>query len=337
MKKEVKIRDVAEAAGVSCAAVSLVMNDGKIRISDEKRQAIHEAAKKLGYRPNNSARRLAIGKTDTLGLVFPHNAEALSHYFLFELTRNIAQSAKSHRYDLLLDFMNTGKPDANILDSSRTDGMIVVLDRNRAPLESGIMESYRHPCMAIGGAFQEHPPRDYVDADIQHGSFAATSHLIELGHKRIAFLAGVHSPWKQKGYENALKVAGIAVDPELIMRCEMHAAEILEAVREFVQKRPVPTAVVVTNDVLAIRVIRNLNELGLTVPGDVSVVGFDDIEPAQLFTPTLTTVKIPIYDMSEYAVSGLIRRIKDKDADPIQKILPTSLIVRNSSGPAPSI
>ncbi len=337
MKKEIRIRDVAEAAGVSRAAVSLVMNNGNIRIGDEKRQAILDAAKKLGYRPNSSARRLATGKTDTIGLVFPHNAEALSHYFLFELTRNIALSAKSHHYDLLLDFMNSDKLEANVIDSSRTDGMIVVLDRNQAPSQSEIMEAYYHPCMAIGGGFQEHPPQDYVDADIQRGSFMATSHLIELGHKTIAFLAGVHSPWKQKGYEEALKSAALPVMPELIMECKMCAGEIHELVKKLMQQKPVPTAVVVANDVLAIRVIKNLDELGIMVPNDISVVGFDDIEPAQLFSPTLTTVKMPIREMSEYAVSGLIHRIKDKDYDPIQKIQPTELVVRESSAPPPSI
>ncbi|MBC8453475.1 LacI family DNA-binding transcriptional regulator [PVC group bacterium] len=329
--KDVSIKDVAKAAGVSNTAVSLVMNKGKIRLSEKKRKAILDAAENLGYSPNVSARRLVTGRTDTLGLVFPYNSEALSHYFLFELTRGISRAAKLNQYDLLLDFMLSAEADSFAMDSSRMDGIIVVLDRDEKSCQPGMPANCNHPCIAVGGAFLKKTPDNFIDVDIESGSLAATLHLIELGHKQIVFLASVYSPCKQIGYEKAMAKAQMEPLSELIAGKGTREEQTNTTIQRLLKRDPLPTAFVTTDDTLAMLVIKALHRMGIDVPRDISVVGFDDIEPSRLIEPALTTVRIPVQKMSDHVVSGLVAKIRNKKNKPVQTILPTELVIRESS------
>lgn len=333
-KGKPSIKDVAELAGVSRTAVSLVLNNGEIRISDEKRAAILEAAKKLDYKPHTGARRLARRKTDTLGLVFPYAPAALSELFLFDLTRNIATAARSRQYDILVDFYHSAKPETLAADPGRVDGTILIRDRNTPEGIEGNLEGTRHPSIIIGGGFMKRSPKNYVDIDIRTGTYEVTRHLVGLGHERIVFMAAIPSATKHDGYSLALKEAGLKAAAEIVPTGGASEPDIEEAVRSLLNRRPWPTAIVCANDMLAIQVIKALNLRGLSVPKDVSVVGFDDTETAALSTPSLTTVRIPTGELAEEAVASLVDRIEGKATASIQTILPTTLVVRDSSGPA---
>lgn len=328
------LRDVAEAAGVSRAAVSLVLNGKAIRIGKAKRQGIVKAAHRLGYVPHAGARRLARQRMETLALLFPHTPAALSHIYLFELMREIADCARTFRHDVLLDF-HAGDPREYCAGSGRTDGTIVVANPEMPRQLVRILEQARHPHVVMGGTFLKPPALSYVDCNLREGSRQVARHLVRLGHRRIAFVAAVLSPDKFRGYREALSAAKIRADPSLVVRTGLSEEDAIRAVdRLFKQKLP-PTAVMAANDVLAIRIIHALQRRGIHVPREVSVAGFDDVETAALMTPSLTTARIPIRGLAEAAVRNLIRLIENPSGARARVLLPTKLVVRDSTGPAP--
>jgi len=334
---KISLRDVAAAAGVSRAAVSLVLNNGQIRISDAKRRLITDTAQRLGYQPHTGARRLALRRMETLGLVFPYDPEALSQLFLFELTRQIAMAAKAHHYDILIDFFHSSHPDSLSVDPGRTDGTILVIDRTTPAAIFTRLEQGQHPHVVFGGGFMKRQPEAFVDTDVRGGTRTATRHLIDLGHRTIAFLAGIPSAEKHEGYAEALQTAGLRVERDLHVPCGLAEVSIDQALEKLMARRARPTAIVATNDTLAIRVIKLLQRRGLQVPRDLSVVGFDDIETASLVLPSLSTVRIPLPQMADAAVHNLVERVENRRRDGLRDILPCELIVRDSTGPAPRV
>jgi LacI family transcriptional regulator len=332
---KISLRDVAAAAGVSRAAVSLVLNNGQIRISDDKRRLILETAKRLGYHPHTGARRLALRRMETLGLVFPYDPEALSQLYLFELTRQIAMTAKAHRYDILIDFFHSSHPDGLSIDPGRTDGTILVIDRTTPAEIFTRLEKVQHPHVVFGGGFMKRRPEAFVDTDVRGGTRTATRHLIDLGHRTIAFLAGIPSAEKYEGYAEALQSAGLRVERDLQVPCGLAEVGIDQALEKLMARRIRPTAIVATNDTLAIRIVKLLQRRNVQVPRDLSVMGFDDIETASLVLPSLSTVRIPLPQMADAAVHNLVERVEGRSREGVRDILPCELIVRDSTGPAP--
>ena len=330
---DVSIQDVADVAKVSRAAVSLVLNDKPIRISEEKRRAIKEAAVKLGYKPHVGARRLIRQKMDTIGLIYPYDPAALTELFVYELTRSITLAAKARNYDILLDLFHSGSPEVMSARPGRVDGSILVWDQKSLEDIVAALERAGQPVLVVGGGYMERKPADFLDVDVTRGAIAVVDHLINLGHKRIAFLAGIPSPQKFEGYQMALRQGRIRTCSDLVLNCGMSEPEVAIAVDTLLRCKQRPTAIVATNDTLAIRTIKVLLTRGMRVPQDISTVGFDDIETANLVMPSLTTVRIPLGELAEIAVSSLIRQIEGQDTTDIQRMLPTRLVVRESSGP----
>ena len=332
---DISIQDVADLVRVSRAAVSLVLNDKPIRISEEKRKAIKEAAQQLGYQPHVGARRLIRRKMDTIGLVFPYDPGLLSQMFHFELTRNIVSAARERNYDILLDLFHSASPDILSARPGRVDGTILIWDGHSPEHVVEALEQSGQPTIVLGGGYMGRKPQDYVDVDVKSGALAVTSHLINLGHRRIAFMAGVPSPQKFEGFQEAHRQARIRTAEDLIVNCGMAEPEVAVVIDALLQRKAAPTAIVATNDTLAIRIIKVLLTRSVSVPRDISVVGFDDIETANLVMPSITTVRIPMGELAEVVVSGLIRRIEHEDATHVQRMLATKLVVRESSAPPP--
>lgn len=334
-RHDVGIQDVADLVQVSRAAVSLVLNDRPIRISEKKRQAIKEAAQRLGYQPHVGARRLIRQKMDTIGLVFPYEPAVLSEMFHFELTRNIVSAARERNYDILLDLFHSASPGILSARPGRVDGTILIWDRRSPEDVVESLERSGQPTIVLGGGYMERQPHDFIDVDLKSGALAVTNHLLKLGHRRIAFLAGIPSPQKLDGFQEAHRQAQILVDQDLVLNCGMSEPEVAIAIDTLLRRKTVPTAIVATNDTLAIRTIKVLLTRSRHVPRDVSVVGFDDIETANLVMPSITTVRIPLGEMAEIVVSSLIRRIEHEDTAHMQRMLSTKLVVRESSAPPP--
>ena len=189
------------------------------------------------------------------------------------------------------------------------------------------------PYMVLGGAFAKTKPYYFVDVDVLGGTRAVTQHLVDLGHRRLAFLADTPSPEKQQGFCEALVVAGIRPQDEWMSVCGLVTPGIEKALDRLLKLSAAerPTAIVAANDELAIRIIHVLNRRGLRVPADISVTGFDDIEMAGHFVPSLTTMRIPLAEMAERGVLHLIGQIESGNHTPLACLLPATLVERESA------
>ena len=179
-----------------------------------------------------------------------------------------------------------------------------------------------------------------VDADNVAGAMAATQHLLDLGHRRIALLGGREdlesARLREKGFRDATAVAGIRVDPDLVRVGGYRPESAGAPARELLSRPDRPTAVFAANDISAIRTVEVARELGLRVPEDVSVVGFDNVPESALSTPSLTTIAQPLHDIGVTALRMLVELLAGREPTPGHVCLPTHLVVRDSTGPAPA-
>jgi LacI family transcriptional regulator len=334
-KTKPSIRDVAAAAGVSRAAVSLVLNGGKIRISQEKRDKIIAVARELNYTPHIGARRLAIRRMETLGLVLPTQPEALSEYNLFELTHAIAEAAREHNYDLLLHFFDPGQTDAMPGTPGRVDGSIVVLGRKDTSDLPARLSAVQHPTVIVGGGFFVQKPEHFIDVDVSTGLMIATRHLIQLGHRNIAYVSHTEHSEKMNGYIVAMTKARLPIRKEWIIEIGFTEKALQEAAARIKEMNPRPTGLVFTSDAIAVRMMRLFRELGLRIPADLSVTGFDNIEIASFVTPGLTTVRVPTRKIADLAVRHLVGIVEKQPPRKLQSMLTAELVVRNSTGVPP--
>jgi DNA-binding LacI/PurR family transcriptional regulator len=332
------LADVAKRAGVALSTVSAVLNNRPdCFVSEETRQRILKAAEELGYRPNYLARSLAKGKTETIGLVI---YEVANPYFA-RLADEIEKEVRKAGYQLLLctnrDGINVDdRSNLELLNNQRVDGILVWASRYPAegytvPLPKKIKS--RIPIVVIG--YYTKDGTDYVAIDREAGTYRATKHLIELGHKRIGYIA---PPWgmnpdhpKLVGVVKALREKGLP-EPILITSDGHTRLAGRLAVQSFSTLSPRPTAIVCYNDLVAIGAYRGLRDLGLRIPEDVALIGFDGIEDGEYLDPPLTTVSVPVEALSQLSVQFLLNRINGEAKEPQQETIVPELLVRGSCG-----
>jgi LacI family transcriptional regulator len=326
------IREVAEIAGVSYATVSHVINNTRV-VSPGTRQRVLDAMAQLNYRPNALARSLRRGKTNTIGLVLPDSANP----FFAEISRSIEDAAFKKGYSVFL--CNTELDTqrelfyVDTLSKKQVDGIIFVAAGDQTD-SLDFLTREGMPVVMI----DRNVPNVQVDAvlpDHQRGGFFATRHLIQLGHQRIACIAGpsIITPSTERitGYRNALEQAGIPFDEKLVIRGDYHPQSGMEITHSILQMRPRPTAVFALNDLMALGALRAVAEEGCSVPRDLAVVGYDDLELAQFTNPPLTTIAQPKKEIGVQAVSLLVERISENGRPPRRLVLPPELIVRHST------
>ena len=326
------IREVAESAGVSYATVSHVINNTRV-VSQGTRERVLAAMAALNYRPNALARSLRQGKTNTMGLVLPDSANP----FFAEISRSIEDAAFKKGYSVFL--CNTELDTqrelfyVDVLSKKQVDGIIFVAAGDQADSLDFLLRQ-NMPVVMIDRDL----PNVEVDAvltDHQLGGFLATRHLIELGHKRIACIAGPSSitPSAQRmtGYRQALEQAGLPYDEGLIIRGDYHARSGMEVTHAILKLVPRPTAIFALNDLMALGALRAAAEAGYAVPRELAVVGYDDLELAQFTTPPLTTIAQPKREIGAQAVNLLVERISRRSLSPNRLILAPELIVRRST------
>ena len=328
--------DVAAVAGVSRTTVSFVLNQrAGVKIPDETRQRVLAAAARLDYHPNSVARQLAGGASRALGLVLRQTPEQVANDgVLAETLRGLANAARAANHRVLLETLVPGEGHyADLLRSGRTDGLIVSGPRYD---DEELVELVRDgfPVVIQGS----HPGLNVpsVDVDNEAGARLAVEHLLALGHRRIACitnapLAYTAASERLTGYREALAAAGLADDPDLIAEGAFDAQSGHRAMAEILA-RTTPEAIFVASDVVAIGAIAGLRDAGLTVPGDVSVVGFDAIPLAAYLDPPLTTIRLPAYDLGLAAGRAILDRIAGRPVA-ARTLLPTELIVRASTAP----
>ena len=327
------IKDVALAAGVSTTTVSHTIN-GTRRVSDGLRERVLKAMKELDYRPNVLARSLRVGQTQTIGLVIPDS----SNLFFAEMARAIEDIGYQHGYSVILcnSDGNTEKQRRYIqtLVDKQVDGIVFISSGDSREDLQYLLDNQ----IEIVVVDRDVPSiqTDIVLLDNELAGYQATRYLIELGHRRIALILGpsdlTPSAHRADGYRRALLEAGLKSSPDYEVSGDFQIEGGEKAALRLLGLRPRPSAVFVCNDMMAIGVIRGARCLGLRLPEDLSVVGFDDIALARAMYPALTTMAQPVSEMARMATGLLLDRLNGRTSDePRQRImLPAELIIRDS-------
>lgn len=330
--------DVAAAAGVSRSAVSFAFNNPQ-RIATATRERILAAAQELGYTPNTLARMLQSGATQSLGVLLPQRlARIMENPYYSRFLMGVGQVCDQEGYTLLL----TPPLQDSVLKAipyAAVDGFIVCgLETDRGEVAELVRRDI--PFVLIDSDRYENAPS--VDVDDHGGAREVTRYLLELGHRRLAVLSMDPGPERPvRGYRGPLarRMAGIteALAENGLTMADVRLAEVpvtrtdgYRATRALMTGAQPPTAILALSDVLAYGAVDALQELGVDVPGEVSVTGFDDLAESAWFRPRLTTVRQPIVTKGRTAADFLISAIRGEDQHPHQS-LGTSLIVRDST------
>jgi LacI family transcriptional regulator len=333
VRKPLTIAMVAQEAGVSAATVSRILN-GTAVVNDAKKKAVDDAVAKLGYVPNPMARGLAGGRTLSIGVV----TQAIDSPFYGAALRGIEDQLDPAGYSPLFVSGHWATDIEtrciDVLLSRRVDGIVVLTGR----LTDAALRKFAKqvPLVVTGRALQE-PGLFSLDFDNFEGGRLATRHLLELGHQRVAFIAGDadHPDVSERlrGYRDALAEAGLPFDPNLVVQGEYHEESGLQAVTTLLSRGVHFTALFSTNDQMAIGAAHGLQQHGLRVPEDVSLVGFDDLPTSRYALPPLTTIHQPAYEMGQLAAEAMLALIGGNT--PTQVLPAPRLIVRSSTGPLP--
>jgi len=320
---------VAQAAGVSPSTVSRILN-GTATVSPEKRAAIDEAIRALGFRPNPIARGLAGGRTLSVGVL----TQAINSPFYGEALRGIEDRLEVAGYIPIFVSGHWQEAEEHkglaALMSRRVDGLIVLAGR----LSNEALESYAQqvPMVVVGRALQTERIFS-IDLDNHAGGLLATQHLIERGHRRIAFIAGIalHQDALDRaaGYRDALARAGIAFDPALVLEGDFTEAGGLSAVERLLGSGIAFSAIFAANDQMAIGAGLGLYRRRLRVPDDVALVGFDDLTLGRYAVPPLTTIRQSIYEIGREAASAILAMLEG--AQPAVDLPAPELVVREST------
>jgi LacI family transcriptional regulator len=330
--RPVTIMDVAREAGVSYSTVSRVVNN-KHYIVPDKRARVLAAIERLGYVPNMQARKLAGGRAQVVGLV----VHDLWSSYAVEILRGIDAELAAEQYDLML-YTSHGRAATESVYVSNlahglAEGLLLLLPRGLSAYVSALRQR-QFPYVLID---HEGLPgvAPAVGATNRAGAYAAAQHLLALGHQRIGFITGNldvgASRDRLAGYQSALADYGLQLQPELIAEGDFLKPRAIVAARQLLASQPRPTAILASNDVSAFGVLEVARELGLRIPEDLSLVGFDDIPEAANVHPPLTTVRQPLEQMGRVAARMLLHAMREPNRVAERVELPTELLVRAST------
>lgn len=330
------IADVARRAGVGVGTVSRVLNN-RPKVGAETRARVLAAIADLDYVPSETARHLSLGRTRTIAVVSIH----LVIPSVIERVRGIEQSLTAAGMDLMVRNVETvERRDEVVREMSRTDRIDGAIFISIAPdtEETAQIRRSQLPIVLID-AHHRSLPRILCD-DVEGGRIAA-AHILELGHTRIGFVGdpprpalGVQSSrMRLRGALQTLERHGVELDPAHIVEGEHSRSGGQQAARAILSGPNRPTAILAANDTLAFGVLAAARELGLEVPGELSVVGYDDIDAADLVQ--LTTIHQPLQESGAEAARRLLAILDGTDTGPQRKVLPVHLVTRSTTGPAP--
>ncbi len=313
----VSIKDIAEAAGVSHSTVSRALSDSPL-VKPETKARIRRLAQEMGYTPDAIARSLVTQRTQTIGVV----VTTITDPFVAEVVQGIEDTAQQHGYSVILA-SSAAQPErelaaVDMLRGKRVDGIIVTSSRVGA-LYLEHLERVGVPVVLINNHNVQSGRYTFsVSVDNRHGGHLATMHLIQSGHRRIAYVSGPanHSNDAERlsGYRQALEEAGIPFDPALVVPGNGRLDGGERALHRLNELDVPPTAVFCYNDVTAIGLLSTARSLGIRVPQDLAVVGFDNIPMAAHSCPPLTTIAQPQREMGQMATTMALELMKEDDA-----------------------
>jgi len=335
---KITIYDVAKKAGVSISTASKALN-GRKDVGDRTKDGICKIAKELNYEPSRFARALALRKTENVGVISGryYRAPVMTNPFYSRILEGIEEVMAETDYSLVTNVVKKEQIDDMVLPKmvkeKSVDGLILL---GHFPKEYAEMVIDRGIPVVMADNSYDSAGADSIAADNEGGAFKAVNELIKLGHKRIAYVSrGGRGSFQLRydGYKRALAANNMELDESLSVFCrENHeeADDIREWMKRMLDINPKPDALFMCNDVNAIMAINVLKDAGLSVPDDMSVVGFDNIELARHFIPSIATVNIPKEEMGRKAMSILMDVIGNKRTAKEKILVPTEFIMGGS-------
>ncbi|KOY22487.1 transcriptional regulator [Vibrio parahaemolyticus] len=327
------MKDIAKLAGVSTSTVSHVINKTRF-VSEEISERVNNAAKELNYyAPSALARSLKVNRTKTIGMLVTTSTNP----FFGEVVKGVERSCYHKGYSLIL--CNTEgdnkrmRQSINTLLQKRVDGLILMC----SSLEGERIDVFeRYPDIPV--VVMDWGPMLFTSDKIQdnslRGGYLAAKYLIDCGHTEIGCITGPlikhQAQMRYEGYKRAMNEAGLEFNANWIIESDFECEGGYQAFKKIVERGKLPSSIFVSNDMMAMGVINAANELGIKVPDDLSIIGYDDIHIAKFMSPSLTTIHQPKYRLGQAAVETLVRRLDDKSNEAQVVQLEPTLVVRNS-------
>ena len=329
------IGDVAKHAGVSAMTVSRVLNNYGY-VKEETRERVDKAIAELGFVPNALARSLRFKRTNTLALILTD----ITNPFFTTIARSVEDAASEKGFNVM--FCNTDESQAketeylNVLLQKQVDGVLLVPATSNTESIS-LLQERSVPVVVIDRRIPDMQV-DTVRCDSELGAYQLTKYLLDLSHRQIAILGGTEtvstSVDRITGYQRAFAEANLEYSQDMVRYGQFTSQSGYDVTQELLNLERPPTAFVATNNFIAIGAYRALQEAGLQVPHDVSLVAFDDIPAALVFNPFLTVVGQPAHEIGRQATNLLLSRLNGGNTNPPQEIiLPLTMTIRQSSGP----
>jgi LacI family transcriptional regulator len=334
VKRRISALDVARAAGVSRTTVSFVLNNtpGKT-IPEETRQRVLSATRTLGYTPNEKARSVAMVKHHSIGFFIPHAGYISSDAYIFRVIEGMTPALNKARFQLVLQPLKLQQ--MNYLQLARQNNVDGIILMNTHDADTGLAEviDAGFPLVVIGTI--NRPEICQIDIDNRTSAAAAARHLVELGHRNIGMIA--HAPFsyyaardRREGFLAALADAGIPPREAWMRVANLTEESGYRAMQEILAADERPTAVFAGNDVVAYGAVQAVKDAGLSIPGDLSIVGFDDDLLSRYLNPPLTTITNPAAGLGAEAARLLVGILRGRTMAGPRIVLPTSLARRES-------
>lgn len=329
------IKDVSRRADVSIKTVSRVVN-GSPEVAEPTRLRVLEAIETLGYRPSALGKRLVTGRASAVGVVIPRTAGyVFAHPYFSEVLRGIGDVLGQHHLDLLLHLGRDDFDYAALVHQRRADGLILLSIPIGDPLAMPLIDD-PVPAVFTCRVTEGTNPTNWVDSDPTNGIAEAVQHLVQLGHRQIGFLQGPQRLMLPRlqldAFRQALTSQGIDSNHDWILSGDYSFEAGIGHVKRLLERGERPTALLCSDDMIAVGAISALSAAGIRVPQDCSVIGFDDVLISRHLTPALTTIRQDGYGKGRIAAETLISVIdKGRPASPVQIALPTTLVIRQST------
>ncbi len=309
-------------------------------VGEKTREAVLAAAAALNYHPNLIASNFVKGVSGNIGVIIPHipHVHIFSVYYFSELLSGIGEALEENGYNLMLFFCKAdekGVSDySSYFKSGKVDGCVLLgTRRNDAGILSLYADGYK---FCLVNNYIEGTDIGYIDVDNVTGSYEAVSHLISLGHRRIAFLNGpenyTNSIDRLAGYKKALEENNIPFDEKNLFRGNYGKKSGYLASGALLDFGDMPTAVFSGNDRMAAGLIQGLTEKGVKIPEDISIAGYDDSDISTIIQPALTTVHIPFFEMGKRCIGEFIKQVKGEESGGFKVLIKPELVIRDSTG-----
>lgn len=333
----VRLKDIAAELNLSVTTVSRALA-GYDDVSAETRRRVREAAEAMGYVPDATARRLQRQRTNVIGFIVPTFGPRFSDPYFSELLAGIGNEAARWGYELLISTVAPGPEEIDVYRRKvlgrLVDGLVVVRTRQHDPRVSFLLQQ-QFPFVCFGRTNQD-ADFPWVDIDGAEGVRRAVDYLVELGHRRIGYLRGPQDlmfvALRWQGFRDAMAANQLPIEEKWIVHGDLSQRDGRLKAGQLLDQPERPTALITGNDLMALGAIAAAQERDLVVGRDLSVIGFDDIPPAEQAHPPLTTIHQPIYQIATQVTGMLVRILEGEPLEERQVLLAPQLVVRQSTG-----